>query len=113
MLACSHIPPAPPSSVPESALYWLPAYTELLSSALRVPAARADETAFLEDEQAAAVGALPGKVLSPVVLLFWLTFVAGSMFFQHAGDGIGAGENGLPPLPGDRWAADTAELFHY
>jgi len=33
---------------------------KMLTSALRIPAAGADETAFLIDEQVTAIGALPG-----------------------------------------------------
>ena len=44
-----------------------PCYLARYHLALRIPAALADEAAFLIDKQAAAVGALPGKVLGSIV----------------------------------------------
>src|SRR4030042_4250962 len=35
------------------------------------------------------------------------------MLFQHAGNGIGAGEDRLAALPGDRWTADAAQLLDH
>ena len=86
--------------------------------ALRIAAARADETALLVDEQAAAVRALTGQVLGEAVVLQpWLAFLAvftvGHVFFQHTGDSVGAGENRFALFPGDRRAADTAELSYH
>ncbi len=74
----------------------------LLYLALGIPAAGADEAAFLEDEQVAAVGALSGQVFGQaVVLQIRLIFITSDILFQYAGNGIGAGEDGLAFLPGD------------
>ena len=80
---------------------------------LRISTDTADEAAFLIDEHVAALRALPGQVLGQAVVLRpGLTVVITGMLFQHAGNGIGAGEDRLALFPGNGRAADTAELFY-
>ena len=82
--------------------------------ALGIPAARADEAAFLIDKQVAAIGALSSQILGqPVVLQFRLTIITSGVFFQYAGNGITTGENRLALFPGDGWTADTTELPYH
>ena len=83
-------------------------------SALSIAAARADEAAFLIDQQVTAIGALPSQVLGqPVVLQFRFTIITSGVFFQHAGDGISTGENRLAFVPCDGWTTYTTELPYY
>ena len=81
---------------------------------LGVPAAGADEAALLIDKQVTAIGALPSQVLGqPIVLQFGFAIITGGMFFQHAGNGISAGENRLTLPPGNIRATDATQLPHY
>ncbi len=85
--------------------------------ALRIPAAGADEAAFLIGQQTTAVRALPGYVPGQAVVLRFIrsitimiatiTGITLYMFFQNAGNGIGAGEDSLTPFPGNGRAADA------
>jgi hypothetical protein len=81
----------------------------LPSLALGIPAVRADIAPLLVAEQISAVGALPGEVLDqPVVLRLGWGGLAADVLFQDAGDGVGAGEDGLALVPGDGGAADAS-----
>ena len=64
--------------------------------------------AFLVNQHIAALGALTGHVLGQAVIFELKLIFAVDVLFQHAGDGIGAGEDGLAPFPGYRRTADTA-----
>ena len=81
---------------------------------LGIAAGAADEAAFLIDEHAATFRALTGQVLGQAVVFKpGLAIIASGVLFQHAGNGIGAGEDGLAFFPGDGRAADAAKLPYH
>ena len=62
----------------------------------------ADEAAFLIDEHVAALRTLPGQVLGQAIVFRpGFTIIASGVLFQHAGNGIGAGEDRLALFPGN------------
>ena len=70
--------------------------------ALGIAAGAADKAAFLIDQQIATLRALSGQVFGQAIV-FWpgLTLIATDVLFQHAGNGIGTGEDGLAFFPGN------------
>ena len=69
--------------------------------------------AFLVDEHIGTLGALAGQVLGETVVLEGGPGFLAYMLLQHAGDGVGAGQDGLAFRPGHAGTADTAELLNY
>ena len=77
-------------------------FTQSFLLALGIPAAGADEAAFLIDEQVTAFRALPGQVFGQtIVRQLEMAIITTYMFFQNTGNGIGAGEHRLAILPGN------------
>ena len=70
--------------------------------ALGIAAGAADKAAFLINEHTATFRALAGQILGQTVIFRpGFTIIAGGVLFQNAGDGIGAGKDGLALFPGN------------
>ena len=67
--------------------------------------------AFRVDEHVGAFRALAGQVLGKAVIVHFLGVFRNDVLFQYTGNGVRARENGLTLFPGDRRAADAAQLF--